>query len=86
LLFIFGTLYKQKNRKRENKKNVRRKKNIIEKTVPEHPGNCRILIKEDQICKIEKFNSVFLTNECPFSKEDAILEEKFKIRCSSTQL
>jgi len=35
------------------------KKNINEKSILERPGNCWRLIKNDQIYKIKKFDSVF---------------------------
>jgi len=42
------------------------------------------LIEEDQIYKIEKFDSVFSIDEGPIDKENLIWEGKFKIGCLRT--
>jgi hypothetical protein len=41
---------------------------------------------EDQIYKVEKFDSVFSTNKGPIGKENLICGEKFKTGCLRTQL
>jgi hypothetical protein len=74
LLPILGS-HINKNKKKEKRKY----KTILEevyiyigKCITERPKNCRKLVEEDQIYKIKKFNSVFLTNKSPISKENSI--------------
>jgi hypothetical protein len=60
----------KKKRKRENTKKSKKywkkiKKYISKKSIPEHPGNYRMLVEKDQIYKFKKFDSVFLT-DCDF--------------------
>jgi hypothetical protein len=43
-----------------------------EKSIPKRSGNCQRLVEKDQIYKIEKFNSVFLTNKGSTSKDNSI--------------
>jgi len=43
-----------------------------EKSIPTRPGNCQRLVEKDQIYKIGKFNSAFLTNEGSTGKENSI--------------
>ena len=63
----------KKKEKRKYKKNIGRSIYIyIGKSITERPKNCRKLVEEDQIYKIKKFNSVFLTNKSPISKENSI--------------
>jgi hypothetical protein len=50
----------------ENKKKFTSKKSIFECL-----ENCQKLIEEDQACKIEKFNNVFLIDEDPIYKENS---------------
>jgi len=57
-----------------------------EKSTPTCPGNCQRLVEKDQIYKIGKFNSVFLTNEGSTGKENSIWWGKFKIKCWRTQV
>jgi hypothetical protein len=79
LLLIFGPLYKQ-NKKKRKKGKYKKIKNVgriyiyiySEKSIPTRPGNCQRLVEKDQIYKIGKFNSVFLTNEGSTGKENSI--------------
>jgi hypothetical protein len=79
LLLIFGPLYKQ-NKKKRKKGKYKKIKNVgriyiyiySEKSIPKRPGNCQRLVEKDQIYKIGKFNSVFLTNEGSTGKENSI--------------
>jgi len=91
LLPILGS-HINKNKKKEKRKY----KTILEevyiyiyiyigKCITECPKNCRKLVEEDQIYKIKKFNSVFLTNKSPISKENSIWVGKFKIEYVRTQ-
>lgn len=57
---------------------------IIEKNVLECLGNCRRLVEKNKLYKIEKFNSVFSTDE--IYKENSIWEGKFKTRYLKAQL
>jgi len=69
LLPIFlGTLHKQKKKGGEERENVKKSKEILEenkkqninkKSILEHLRNRRRLVEEDQVCKIEKFDSIF---------------------------
>jgi hypothetical protein len=69
LLSIFlGTLHKQKKKKKGKRENVKKSKEILEenkkqninkKSILEHLRNRRRLVEEDQVCKIEKFDSIF---------------------------
>jgi len=45
---------------------------ISGKSITECLENCRKLVEEDQIYKIKKFNSVFLTDEGSIRKENSI--------------
>jgi hypothetical protein len=63
-----------------------KKKHISENSIPEYLENYWRLVEKNQIYKIEKFDSVFLTDEGPIGKEKSIWEGKFKIRCLRTQL
>jgi len=65
----------------ENKKKFTSKKSIFECL-----ENCQKLIEEDQACKIEKFNNVFLIDEDPIYKENSTWGDKWKIGCLRAQL
>ena len=66
---MFGTPLKQKSEKKKRREKKKYKKiekclkkitkNINEKSILQRLGNCLRLIKEDQIYKIKKFDSVF---------------------------
>ena len=51
------------------------KEYISEKSILECPENHRRLVEEDQIYKIENFDSVFSTDEGPIGKENSIWGE-----------
>jgi len=77
---------KRKKEKYKKIKNVGRKYIYSEKSIPKRSGNCQKLVEKDQIYKIEKFNSVFLTNKGSTSKDNLIWWGKFKIKCWKTQV
>jgi hypothetical protein len=71
VLPIFRIPYKQKKKSKIQKKLEENKKiYIIEKNVLECLGNCRRLVEKNKLYKIEKFNSVFSTDE--IYKENSI--------------
>jgi hypothetical protein len=91
LLPILGS-HINKNKKKEKRKYKTILEEVciyiyiyIRKSITKRPKNCWKLVEEDQIYKIKKFNSVFLTNKSPISKENSIWVGKFKIEYVRTQ-
>jgi DNA-dependent RNA polymerase auxiliary subunit epsilon len=66
--FLGSTNKKNKKMERENTKNIY----VSEKNILKRPKDHRRLVEEDKIYKIEKIDSVFLTDECLISKENLI--------------